>query len=230
MPRSKKVVARPTKKYRYKRRRKKGASNPYNLGVLVPSTKKIKLRYSTNLAFGSLSGIINKNQFNVGSIHDPDYTGAGHQPFGYDQLAALYKQYVVLGAKVTAKFRQASANNIPHHVGAWLDRDLSISESSLSAISEKSKNRRNFSILATNSNATTSVVCYYSLKGFYSETDAMNDHRYIGEFGSSPSNWPVINVAVQPVDQSSTSSVSLWAEIEIEFMVECRQPLELTQS
>lgn len=39
--------------------------------------------------------------FSLNGIYDPNITGIGHQPRGYDQIMALYEHYVVLGAKVT---------------------------------------------------------------------------------------------------------------------------------
>ncbi len=34
-------------------------------------------------------------QFNANSVYDPDRTGAGHQPYGHDQLALMFNKYRV---------------------------------------------------------------------------------------------------------------------------------------
>jgi hypothetical protein len=33
--------------------------------------------------------------FRLSSLYDPDFTNAGHQPYGFDQMAALYRKYLV---------------------------------------------------------------------------------------------------------------------------------------
>lgn len=38
--------------------------------------------------------------FRLGSMFDPNFTGVGHQPWGFDQMAAIYQQYQVYKVKV----------------------------------------------------------------------------------------------------------------------------------
>lgn len=38
------------------------------------------------------------------SVYDPDKTGTGHQPMGFDQWMALYSHFRVLGSKITCRF------------------------------------------------------------------------------------------------------------------------------
>jgi len=56
-----------------------------------------KLRFSVQ---GSLSSTTSgacgtEWVFRLNSLYDPDFTYTGHQPYGYDQLSAIYGQYVV---------------------------------------------------------------------------------------------------------------------------------------
>ena len=41
------------------------------------------------------AGIRTDNKMRLNSCFDPDESGAGHQPYGFDQFAAVYKQYRV---------------------------------------------------------------------------------------------------------------------------------------
>ena len=53
---------------------------------------------------GGSSGISGTTKvFGLNNLYDPDVSGTGHQPFGYDQLLAAtgpYSRYKVLGCKV----------------------------------------------------------------------------------------------------------------------------------
>jgi len=53
-----------------------------------------KLKYATSVITD------NNGQYvmNLNSLYDPEQSGVGHQPYGYDQLATLYNRYRVIGA------------------------------------------------------------------------------------------------------------------------------------
>jgi len=88
---------RKTRKPRRRRRRR------YNLPVGMPERYKCKLRYTTVLELNAGTDASNSHTFRCNNIYDPDLTGTGHQPFGYDNLALQYEKYRVLGSKLTAK-------------------------------------------------------------------------------------------------------------------------------
>lgn len=56
------------------------------------------MRYSTRIAFTITSGVPVGNVFRGNSVYDPDFTGAGHQAYGYDQLSTYYQQYLVVNS------------------------------------------------------------------------------------------------------------------------------------
>lgn len=59
----------------------------------IPQRFITKLKYSqvitTDASLGSY-------KMNLNSLYDPDFSGGGHQPYGFDQLAALYNRYRVI--------------------------------------------------------------------------------------------------------------------------------------
>ena len=67
----------------------------------VQNTEIIKLRYvetiTIPLSTGGNSGVYN---FRANSLYDPNITSTGHQPMGFDQMAAKYNHYQVLGARI----------------------------------------------------------------------------------------------------------------------------------
>lgn len=62
------------------------------------------VRYRTRVELNPAAGALATYVLRANSIYDPDYTGLGHQPLGYDQLAALYNHYTVLSSTVKASF------------------------------------------------------------------------------------------------------------------------------
>lgn len=63
---------------------------------LQGSTTAVDFHYSTRVSLNpGVGGLAASQVFRLSSIHDPDFSGIGHQPVGHDQFAALYERYQV---------------------------------------------------------------------------------------------------------------------------------------
>ena len=47
----------------------------------------------------------------MNSLFDPNRTGTGHQPYGFDQLSTFYNRYYVTGSKMTVTFSCQTKDN-----------------------------------------------------------------------------------------------------------------------
>lgn len=71
----------------------------------MPKVAYRLLKYSDLITVPSqISTIRSLYSFRANSAFDPDYTGIGHQPLGFDQMMALYARYEVISTKCTATF------------------------------------------------------------------------------------------------------------------------------
>ncbi len=68
-------------------------------GSLAPDSLRVKLVYaeSVTLVSASASGTYT---FLGNDLYDPNFSGTGHQPRGFDQYSALYNRFRVLGSKI----------------------------------------------------------------------------------------------------------------------------------
>lgn len=64
----------------------------------------VTMRYTQLVSVPSTAGSMGAHSFRANSINDPDYTGTGHQPRGYDEMSLIFKRYTVLGATCTAQY------------------------------------------------------------------------------------------------------------------------------
>lgn len=73
-----------------------------NINIL-PKQMRQTLVYSQLVPLSSVvtPGLVTRYNFRMNGMFDPDASGTGHQPMGYDQLAALYVRWVVIGCKMT---------------------------------------------------------------------------------------------------------------------------------
>lgn len=81
---------------RYRRKTNLNSWYPFN------ASRTAKLRYCEQFIIDPGVSTIGNYVFAANGLYDPNTTGVGHQPYGFDQLMALYNEYTVLGAKITA--------------------------------------------------------------------------------------------------------------------------------
>lgn len=104
---------RGTRKKRFKKR-------AYSTKLLKPaSSMPFASKKTATLTYADSYGIQFANSdvasewlFRVNSPWDPDTSVGGHQPLGYDQYAALYKNYLVTGFGFDVTFLNPSQNGI----------------------------------------------------------------------------------------------------------------------
>lgn len=70
----------------------------------MPEQLFVKLNYSQEVSTTVGTAVFLYHDFKINSLFDPDYTGVGHQPIGFDQYSAFFKKYRVYGMKYNIEF------------------------------------------------------------------------------------------------------------------------------
>lgn len=95
---------------------------------LFPARVTKKLRYATSATLScSAVGTVSGRVFVANGLFDPDYTGTGHQPMGFDQMMLSYDHYYVTASKIEVLFKNISASTI--NVAIRTDADVVITSS-----------------------------------------------------------------------------------------------------
>jgi hypothetical protein len=63
--------------------------------MIMPDSLFVKLKYVDQFVLNPTSASTDNYVFRANSLFDPNYTGTGHQPYGYDQWATFYSSWVV---------------------------------------------------------------------------------------------------------------------------------------
>ncbi len=93
-------------------------------GLVYPKSRSVTLRYHQTGSFTCAAGALGSQVFRANSLYDPDYTGTGHQPLGFDQWAAFYRTYVVRRFRWTVQLLNYSA--FQSIVGTILDNNATL--------------------------------------------------------------------------------------------------------
>lgn len=104
----------PTRRYKKSRRstlskaRAVQAFNVIHSKDPMPQTLQTVFPYQTNLVLTTTLGSVGIYAFRGNSMFDPDQTGTGLQPQGYDQLSTFYSRFTVLASKIMVTIANSS--------------------------------------------------------------------------------------------------------------------------
>lgn len=80
----------------------------------LPKTFRAKLVYCQEFQLNPAAGSIASQVFSASSLYDPDNTGVGHQPYGFDQICSttgLYDQFIVESAEIEVHTSSAQTSS-----------------------------------------------------------------------------------------------------------------------
>lgn len=103
------------KKPNYKRRKYNGRRKFFKRKwpvqkTLMPQRKYFRLEYCSDDVGPTTTVSPVYHAWAINDLYDPDVTGVGHQPKGFDQLAPFYQSWRVFGARITVQGVQLTQN------------------------------------------------------------------------------------------------------------------------
>lgn len=94
------------------------------IGKEMPDRCRVILKYTDLYSFTAAPNP-SAQVWKINSLFDPDLTGTGHQPQGFDQWSAFYNTYQVYGAKVDLEIANDTASASVQCVMAMSDTNSS---------------------------------------------------------------------------------------------------------
>jgi len=101
-----------------------------------PTKLQVKHRYADNINFAAAAAGTATYSFRANGMYDPDYSGTGHQPLYFDQLAAVYDHFTVL--KSWIKITVTNTTAYPAMFNAFLNDDVTVTPTSVLTRAEQS--------------------------------------------------------------------------------------------
>jgi len=86
---------------------------PYRItirpGITIPDEVRVKLKYSEQFILTETTGTANSYIFRGNGPFDPDLTGTGSQPSGYDQWSSFFLSQRTLGCRIKVRMISLAA-------------------------------------------------------------------------------------------------------------------------
>jgi len=201
---------------------------------IFPSRLVRTLRYAETfqLTTGAAGVVGTVALMRLTSLFDPNQSGVGHQPYGYDQLCALYSRFLVLKCKVTLIasnvgatademiiWKLNSSYGYLDPTGFTLDRCVEAPQFGTGLLGPSGTDR---------TMRTSFEVLPWVVQG-------VSQQQYVNEFstyghsiGGNPTEVPTLAVGVG--SPTGTAAVAATVQIILDFTVECTEPIQLAQS
>ncbi len=200
-----------------------GAQTGVRVGF--PVQRRVTLPYVQRFAISVVSGAVNFQQFRVNSAYDPDYTGTGHQPLGFDQWAQFYNHYVVESVNWQVEMLPY-AGTFPETMecGVYLSDDITVSSDPQTLAEQGAQ------VLLRPKTATGPAIFSgkIDLRRFFNRTgDIANDGSLRAAVTANPAETAILSVfAGAPNSESFTALAYMKAEMVVKFF----EPTDLPPS
>lgn len=223
----------PVPVYLMERNKKKRARRNYISRMKGPigRSQVCKLKYAAAITINpTTGGITDAHVFSANGMYDPDISGVGHQPRGFDQLMALYDHYVVLGSKIKCWFTQTGATPTtrePLRVGINLNDDNSEEKTASSDYLESYYS--NTALLGpTNEADTVYVEMAVNPNKFLGVKSPQGEDSVKGSASANPVEQCYFHVFAVPM--TSADPDAIYVAVELEYTAVLIEPTLVGES
>jgi hypothetical protein len=184
------------------------------------------MRYSDDFKIGSTLGSTGSYVFRANSVYDPDYTGVGHQPMGYDVWAGQYTHYIVEQSRVTFKLMPGSVLIEGFKTGVFLSPSFVPPYSDPSGYIEAGKGTVSY---ATGRQvAPLTISSKFDTRKFFNITDVKDNLDNLG--ATTVLNPQELAYFIIWFSSNNNTTFTCSVQVTIDYIVSFSEPLALPQS
>ncbi len=223
MPFKKKYAPKRRRNFR-KKRRKKSMLSLFKTGQPFPRSYYTTLKYCTSVSLDA-SGVTSAvHTMSANGMYDPDITGTGHQPLGFDQFTPLYDHYYVYATRCKARF--IAGDTGAQNVGISID-DNNSAITTLETIREQPDTVSTV-LGGTNGNAAVKQLTKFVNIGKSLGKSYKSDENK-GTSSANPSEQTYFNVWQEPII-AGTDPGACTVQVELTYYVCFTERKQLNQS
>lgn len=193
------------------------ARNNAYLGVGFPKKVTMVHKYSETVTLTGTSGAIASNLFSCNGMFDPNFTGAGHQPMGFDTLTPLYDHYCVLASRIKITIGPTTVAQPASIIGLFINDNTSLSGSITPATVWEQSDAKKIctKMIVTAPTDTYSLYSSWSARKRFGRSPLTNTDLQ-GTSSSNPTEQSYYTIVLQSIDASSTAS--FYVNVQIQYL------------
>lgn len=205
-------------------RRKQSSGTVTSLSMSpFPDSIITKMRYSESIALDASTSVPAYHLFSCNGLYDPNISGTGHQPLGFDQYTGIYDHYTVLGSKITVEAMPQFYQNM---VGVYISDDVTPVGTYDTIIEQGGAVVK---AVASTGGPSSRITKGFSAKRFFGVTDVLDVDKLKGSLGANPADGAYFVVFTQSADSGLNPSATI-VNVTIEYIVKWTERQPLAQS
>lgn len=183
-------------------------------------------RFITRMKFSQIALFSTTNGYtqvmNLNSVYDPNRTGIGHQPYGFDQLSAIYNRYRVIACSYVV---HAYNGTTPIRFGVLPSNEIP----AIGDMNEVCENPRSRFAIQLPNGSTQAVKGSVSIPALMGRTKAqyMADDRFQAAVTANPAELALLNIYAQSL---ANVNVDVNVTVTLQYTVEFFDPHPIDQS
>jgi hypothetical protein len=203
------------------------------MGLNFAPRQRVTTRYCEYVSLNPSLGVISDYVFSANGIYDPNVSGTGHQPLGFDQWMGLYDHYHVVSSTIKATFVPAdtTAANAAGVCGITIrDSSASLTGADVTLLLENVVlGNQDYKQLPLVYDRGTICKAHYDASLFHGVSDLLASSILRGDSINNPSEQAFYHVWIGPLsgglDLSATTIL-----VEIEYTIVFSEPKFQAQS
>lgn len=210
------------------RKRNTAIMNAFPKSGPMPKAFTTTLRYCEyGISVNPGAGLAGEYIFRANDVFDPNQSGVGHQPRGFDQLMPLFNHFTVIGSRI-----RVSAVNDDENVGAILSCTLQgEGTTQLNPIDHLERQDVKYAVMGpkNGSNTVGQVSMNCSVKRFFRKTNLLDDPTLRGDVSTSPTEQAYYHIGVYP-HNGTTDLGAVDLMVLIDYIVTFHEPNDVASS
>jgi len=228
--RKKRTYSKKSKSYAPKKRYTKRLTSSSVPRSLMPDQYKRTLTYVDKISLdGGIGGTPSSWFFSCNSLYDPDRTGTGHQPRGFDQIMPMFDHYVVIASKMVATVvsRSDTAVNGRAIVAVKL-RDTAAASTNMVDLLENGNVDYIVSGTAQANNGVKTISTKVNPNKFLARSKPLSDPDLKGTIASNPAEECFFEICAGAIGTDDPIAVDIL--VTIQYTAVFIEPKELARS
>lgn len=224
----------PRRKTYYKKRRgRRGRRINKIPRTIIPYKVVRTLPYQTDVVIVPGANLTPGHKvFTLNGLYDPDISGGGHQPRGFDQYCGLedsnafYRHYVVLGVKATVHFAMSSDAGIGR-VGMQVRDSVNLPLKPTDYLESANQRSTKLSPLSSGGGVRT-LTMKWSAKQWFGKPNVTTERDLQGSSATNPGEQAYLHVWC---DGNGTSNLpTIRADVRLSYLVMFKSPIVPAES
>lgn len=187
--------------------------NTFRHKPLGRSIKAVHMYVDTTIQLNpGLAGVPDFHNFSANGLYDPDISGVGHQPMGFDQMIALFNHYTVTMSKIRVTFVNEDAN-YPQIVGVRIAASTS-TPSDANQFIELTSGK--WAVVGDFGSAqeqkTLTLEC--PVGSWLGRPNVLNEDDLRGDDSANPTEDVIFQIIAQPIQGVDSGRVDCVVQIE----------------